>query len=138
MKNLKFKNKKELQGLVDMYFESLEPERLVDEDGSIIKDKNGVPIMSERKPATIASLAYSVGLTSKEEFINLREDDKYEYVVKRALLRTEAYMERLLFDKSASAGAKYLLQESFGHESTGDDELGCGGVVILPEPEIEE
>ena len=122
-----------------MYFDSLEPERIVDEEGLLIKDKNGVPVMSDRKPATVASLAYSVGLTSKEEFINLREDEKYEYVIKRALLRTEAYMERLLFDKSASTGAKYLLQESFGHERKGDDdEFVCGGVVILPEADMDQ
>lgn len=135
MRKNKFKNPSELQALVDEYFLSLEPERLVDDEGAVIKDKNGVPIMSERKPATISSLAYAVGLTSKEEFIKLREKEKYEYVIKRALLRTEAYMERLLFDKSASGGAKYLLQESFGH---GKDTQGAdfsGGVVILPEIE---
>lgn len=129
----KFKTPDELQTLVDDYFNSLEPERLLDEDGGIIKDKNGVPVMSERKPATIASLAYAVGLTSKEEFVKLRCSKKYGYVIKRALLRTEAYMERLLFDKSASAGAKYLLQESFGYESDEADAQFSGGVVILPE-----
>ncbi len=137
MKRNKFKNPRELQSLVDEYFVSLEPERLVDDEGAVIKDKNGVPIMSDRKPATIASLAYAIGLTSKDELVKLRENEKYEYVIKRALLRTEAYMERLLFDKSASGGAKYLLEESFGHRQDAEDGQFSGGVVILPEIEAE-
>lgn len=137
MRKNKFKTPDELQSLVDEYFKSLEPERLTDEEGAVIKDKNGVPIMSERRPATIASLAYAVGLTSKEQLIKFQENKKYEYVIKRALLRTEAYMERLLFDKSASGGAKYLLQESFGHGKDVDDGNSSGGVVILPEIETE-
>ena len=131
MKRNKFKNPKELQTLVDEYFVSLEPERLVDDEGNIIKDKNGVPVMSERRPATIASLAYAVGLTSKQELVKLQENEKYEYVIKRAMLRTEAYMERLLFDKASSGGAKYLLEEGFGQQ--GENEQRIGGVVILPE-----
>lgn len=138
MKTNKFKTPHELQALVDDYFNSLEPERLVDNEGGMIKDKNGVPLMSDRKPATIASLAYAIGLTSKDELAKLKESKKYEYVIKRALLRTEAYMERLLFDKSASGGAKYLLQEGFGHESVENDLQLSGGVVILPEIEAEE
>ena len=131
MKRNKFKNPKELQALVDEYFASLEPERLVDDEGNIIKDKNGVPVMSERRPATIASLAYAVGLTSKQELVKLQENEKYEYVIKRAMLRTEAYMERLLFDKASSGGAKYLLEEGFGQQV--ENEQYTGGVVILPE-----
>ena len=131
MKRNKFKNPKELQNLIDEYFASLEPERVVDEEGNVIKDKNGVPVMSERRPATIASLAYAVGLTSKQELIKLRENEKYEYVIKRAILRTEAYMERLLFDKTSSGGAKYLLEEGFGQQV--ENEQYTGGVVILPE-----
>ncbi len=130
MKKL-FKNPKSLEELVDKYFQELEPEIMYDSEGNMILDKNGAPVMSQRKPATVASLAYAVGLTSKADLIELENDKRYKTVVKRALLRTEAYIERMLFDKTASSGAKYLLQESFGHVADVDIENDSGGVVLL-------
>lgn len=128
-----FKNVKQFQKLIDAYFESLEPEFVRDGEGNMIFDKTGSPVMTERKPATLASMAYAVGLSSKEELTRLEESEEYKETVKRALLRTEAYIERMLFDKAASGGAKYLLKESFGYEQCEDTEReGDGGVVILP------
>lgn len=128
-----FKNAKQFQKLIDAYFESLEPEFVRDGEGNMIFDKTGAPVMTERKPATLASMAYAVGLSSKDELTRLEESDEYSEPVKRALLRTEAYIERMLFDKAASAGAKYLLKESFGYEQCEETERDVdGGVVILP------
>ena len=132
MKNF-FKTPKQLQKLIDGYFKSLEPEFVYDGEGNMIFDKSGVPVMTERKPATLASMAYAVGLSSKNELTELEENEEFGETVRRALLRTEAYIERMLFDKAASGGAKYLLKESFGYEQCDEQELNVdGGVVILP------
>lgn len=138
-KEQKFKNSNELQELIDAYFSALEPEFMYDQNGEIITDKSGAPVMTERKPATISSMAYAVGLTSKEEFMALRRKKAYARVIARALLRVEAYTEIMLFDKSAASGAKFLLQSDFGRgESSGDEENSPGGVVILADIENED
>ena len=135
MRNKKcFSDAEELQRLIDKYFLELEPQYTYDDENNIITDKNGVPVMTDRKPATISSMAYSVGLSSKEELMSLRKKRTYSYVLERALLRMEAYTEMMLFDKSAAAGAKFLLQSSFGWAE--EEESGGGaetGVVILSE-----
>ncbi len=128
-----FKTPKQLQKLIDGYFKSLEPEFVYDAEGNMIFDKSGAPVMTERKPATLASMAYAIGLSSKNELNELEESEEFGETVRRALLRTEAYIERMLFDKAASGGAKYLLKESFGYEQCDESEVnGDGGVVILP------
>ena len=126
-----FKNPQQLQELIDRYFLSLEPETMHDDDGNLIVDKNGVPVMTQRKPATVASMAYAIGLKSKDQLVDLRAQKRYDDVIARALLRTEAYIERMLFDKSASGGAKYLLQENFGHSTDIEIDRENGGVVLL-------
>ena len=130
-----FKTPAGLQQLVDEYFDSLEPEIMYDVEGNMIMDKSGAPVMTPRKPATVASLAYAVGLTSKADLLELSEEKRYKTVVARALLRTEAYIERMLFDKSGSTGAKYLLQESFGHVADAAVENDTAGVVFLSDVE---
>ena len=128
-----FKTSKQLSKLIDGYFDSLEPQFVYDGEGNMIFDKSGAPVMTERKPATLASMAYAVGLSSKSELSELEETEEFGETVRRAILRTEAYIERMLFDKSASGGAKYLLKESFGYEQGDEPEVsGDGGVVILP------
>ena len=71
-----FKNVKQFQKLIDAYFESLEPEFVRDGEGNMIFDKTGSPVMTERKPATLASMAYAVGLSSKEELTRREESEE--------------------------------------------------------------
>ena len=54
-------------------------------------------------------------------------------ILERALLRLEAYTERMLFDKSAANGAKFLLETDFNRQTSSADEASSGGVVILAE-----
>jgi len=133
-KKRNFSSPAELQELIDKYFTGLEPQLTYDEENNVITDKNGVPVMTDRKPATVSSMAYAVGLSSKEEFMSLRKSRAYSNVIARALLRMEAYTEIMLFDKAAATGAKFLLQSSFGWI---DEEAAEGGretgVVILSE-----
>ena len=131
-----FKTPKQLGKLIDGYFDSLEPQFIYDGEGNMIFDKSGSPVMSERKPATLASMAYAVGLASKSELTELEESEEYGETIRRAILRTEAYIERMLFDKAASGGAKYLLKESFGYEQSDEPDMSTdAGVVILPSVE---
>ena len=120
----------ELQKNIDDYFLSLEPEYRYTDDGEIITDKSGIPLLTERQPATVSSLAYAIGCVSRKEFEKIKNSRKYKNIVERALLRLEAYTERMLFDKSAAAGAKFLLENDFGRNEHNDDN-NSAGVVIL-------
>ena len=126
-----------LQKKIDDYFSSLEPRYQYDEGGEIIIDKSGIPILTERRPATVSSLAYAMGCSSRAE-LEEKKNGKYKNIIQRALLRLEAYTEEMLFDKSASSGAKFLLQTDFGRTECKESESNPGGVVILSEIEKTE
>lgn len=121
----------ELQKNIDDYFLSLEPTYQYTQDGEIITDKSGIPVLTERQPATVSSLAYAIGCVSRKEFDKLKNSRKCKSIIERALLRLEAYTERMLFDKSASAGAKFLLENDFGRNEQSNDNDNHAGVVIL-------
>lgn len=118
-----------IQKKIDEYFSSLEPDYQYDSDGNIITDKSGIPVLTERQPATLSSLAYAIGCSSRQEFEKIRKRRITKNIIERALLRLEAYTERMLFDKSASAGAKFLLENDFNRQT--DSESQSGGIVIL-------
>ncbi len=136
-----FKNAAELEEKLEKYFNSLNPSYLYDDDGSIIYDKSGCPVMSETKPATISSMAYYLGFSSKEEFMSLLKDKGLCDTVKKALLRAETHTELLLFDKTSSTGAKFILQTDFGRDNESavpDNREDNSGVVILAEVKGDE
>ncbi len=118
-----------IQKKIDEYFSSLEPDYQYDSDGNILTDKSGIPVLTERQPATLSSLAYAIGCSSRQEFEKIRKRRITKNIIERALLRLEAYTERMLFDKSASAGAKFLLESDFNRQT--DSESQSGGIVIL-------
>jgi len=118
-----------IQKKIDEYFSSLEPDYQYDSDGNILTDKSGIPVLTERQPATLSSLAYAIGCSSRQEFEKIRKRRVTKNIIERALLRLEAYTERMLFDKSASAGAKFLLESDFNRQT--DSESQSGGIVIL-------
>ena len=61
-----------IQKKIDEYFSSLEPDYQYDSDGNIITDKSGIPVLTERQPATLSSLAYAIGCSSRQEFEKIR------------------------------------------------------------------
>ena len=137
MNTSKIKSAEELEKRIDRYFETLEPEYRYDSEGEMLVDsKTGMPIMTDRKPATISSMIYEIGLTSKDDLMKLKRRRGFENTVKRALLRVEAYTEMMLFDKSAASGAKFLLESCFGWTDEAPEKKGAeNGVVVLADIE---
>lgn len=66
------------------------------------------------KPYTRAGLARNLGMTSKELMKAVETDNEYTSIVMDALTKIEEMAEERLYDKSSSAGSKYVLSNIFG------------------------
>ena len=118
-----FNSPERLQKEVDTYFDSCFG-FMYDRYGNIKYDKNGDPIRYQIKPFTVSGLAYAIGVSTSTlnrycsgQFDNPNEDDdynKYKKILVRAKQKIESYAESRLYDRDGSAGARFVLDSSFG------------------------
>lgn len=109
----RFESKEQVQELVDAYFKSCEGHPLRDEDGEIMYDKNGRPVIVDMKPPTITGLALALGFNSRMSLLNYEGKKEFVDTIKRAKSRVEEYAETRLFDKDGANGAKFSLANNF-------------------------
>lgn len=109
----KFKNKKQLEKLIEEYFESCKGHILTDEEGNVMTDKHGRPILVDVKPVTITGLALALGFNSRQTLLNYQEKEEFMDTITHAKARVEAYTEERLFDKEGAAGARFSLANNF-------------------------
>lgn len=102
---------KELQRLVEAYFEGAKGTPAADENGEPLRGKNGLPIMEGGYPLTMAGLACAVGL-SRQELLSLEGDGEAHRILIRARARVEAYAEEALFESGTASGAKFALSNN--------------------------
>lgn len=109
----KFKKVEELQKAIDKYFKECEGEPLII-DGEQKYNKQGYPIMLNRRPPTITGLALAVGLSGRRDLLYYQNKKKeFCNAITRAKSRVEMYAEERLFDKEGSAGAQFNLRNNF-------------------------
>ncbi len=82
-----------------------------DSDGQVIVSKTG-EILYEERPCTVTGLALALGMTSREELEQVR-DQKVKALIDRALLKIEESAEEKLFFKDTAGGAKLFLATNF-------------------------
>ncbi|MCQ5016852.1 DNA-packaging protein [Anaerostipes hadrus] len=111
----KYKSVKTMQKKIDEYFKLCEGE-VLKEDGKIVRNKSGYPIMINRKPPTITGLALHLGFTSRADLLYY-QNEKQEFLdtITRAKSRVEEYAEGRLYDKEGSSGAQFNLRNNFKH-----------------------
>lgn len=109
----KYKNKKELQIIIDKYFEECQGTVLKDEDGSVLTDKHGNPIIIGSRPPTVTGLALALGFTSRQALLNYQAKEEFVDTITRAKTKVEQYAEERLFDKDGANGAKFSLANNF-------------------------
>ncbi|MBQ7861617.1 MAG: hypothetical protein IJ349_05390 [Clostridia bacterium] len=109
----KFKNKKQLEKLIEEYFESCKGHILTDDEGNVMTDKHGNPVYVDAKPLTITGLALALGFNSRQTLLNYQEKEEFMDTITRAKARVEAYTEERLFDKEGAAGARFSLANNF-------------------------
>lgn len=109
----KYKTVKEIQDAIDTYFKECEGRILTDGDGNTMYDKNGYPLIVDKKPLTVTGLALALGFSSRQALLNYQTKAEFNDTILRAKARIEQYAEERLFDKDGAAGAKFSLANNF-------------------------
>ena len=112
-RRLFYKTPEEMQVKIDEYFDTCAGRILTDENGEVILNKYGEPIILGAKPPTVTGLALALGFTSRMALLKYQGRGAFKDVVTRAKARVEAYTEERLFDKDGANGAKFSLQFNF-------------------------
>lgn len=110
---LKYKSVKKLQEAIDDYFEKCKGKVLKDDEGKIMRDKYGFPMIIDSRPPTITGLALHLGLNSRQALLNYQGRPEFNDTIVRAKARVEQYAEERLFDKDGANGAKFSLANNF-------------------------
>ena len=103
-----------MQIAIEAYFEDCKEKPLTDEDGEIIFDKRGNPVMIEERPPTVTGLALWLGFRSRQTLLNYQARSKdFDDVLTMAKSKCEEFAERCLYDRNRVSGAKYSLENNF-------------------------
>lgn len=108
-----YTSKEEIQEKIDKYFAECEGTPLRDEEGEVVFDKYGEPIMKGKKPLTITGLALALGFNSRQSLLNYQAKEEFFDTITRAKAKVEQYAEERLFDKDGANGAKFSLANNF-------------------------
>lgn len=109
----KYKTKKEIEQKIDHYFEECKGEVLRDDEGKVVYNKWGNPVIVNEHPPTITGLALALGFTSRQALLNYQAKAEFVDTITRAKSRVEAYTEERLFDRDGSNGAQFSLRNNF-------------------------
>lgn len=110
---LKYKTVQELEAAIDAYFTDCEGHPLRAEDGQLVFDKFGQPVIVGRKPPTVTGLALALGFTSRKALLDYQGRRAFCNTITRAKLYIESYTEGRLFDRDGVNGAKFSLEHNF-------------------------
>lgn len=109
----KYKSCEEIEEKIEKYFEDCEGKPLCDEDGNVLTDKYGAPIIIGRKPPTVTGLALALGFTTRLSLLNYQGKKEFMNTITRAKSFVEKYAEERLFDRDGVQGAKFSLINNF-------------------------
>lgn len=109
----KYKNKEQIEGLIEQYFKSCEGEILKDRDGEPVFNKYGQPVIVNQRPPTVTGLALALGFSSRQALLNYQAKKEFNDTITRAKSRIEQYAEERLFDRDGANGAKFSLSNNF-------------------------
>lgn len=109
----RFKSPDEMQKLIDEYFEGCKGHVFTTDNGEIVYDKHGQPVIVGSHPPTVTGLALALGFTSRQALLNYQAKKAFVDTVTRAKSRIEEYTEARLFDRDGVNGAKFSLKNNF-------------------------
>lgn len=110
----RFTSAEEMQKAVDAYFTDCAGRMMEDQDGRLVMDKNGRPILIDFHPPTITGLALALGFSTRKSLLDYQRKPMFCDVVTIAKSRVEQYAEESLFDRESLSGAKFSLLCNFG------------------------
>lgn len=126
----RWKKVADMQKAIDGYLDSCKTEYLRDENGEIVQNCKGEPVILSNKRATVAGLALALGFATRQSLIDYThrtDDDDKPFVdaITRAKLFIEDATAQAAFERDSARGACFLLQNGFGYrEEKGVDVSG--------------
>jgi len=115
---LKFNTVEELEKLIEDYFASCKPEYALNAEGQVLTTKHGVP-MVKHNPYTITGLAIALGFVSRQSIYDYEErNDDFSYIVKKARLRCENYIEKGTLSGDIPAAPGIFVLKNYGWKDT--------------------
>lgn len=109
----KYKNKEEIEGLIEQYFEDCKGKPWLDSDGNPITDKGRVVWKEYPKPPTVTGLALALGFATRKSLLEYQGKKEFVNTITRAKTYIEEYAERRLYDREGVQGAKFVLINNF-------------------------
>ena len=103
-----------MQIVIDEYFKRCAGRYLTDQEGCIVLDKKGRPILVDTHPPTIMGLTLALGFATPKSLSDYQQKPLFRDIVTIAKSRVERYTEEKLFDPNAFAGARFTLLCGFG------------------------
>lgn len=125
----KYTNSEEIQDKIDKYFQECKGEILKDDDGNVIFDKYGKPVVLNAVPPTITGLALALGFATRKSLLEYQGKAEFVNTITRAKSLIEKYTEERLFDRDGVQGAKFSLINNFKDWSEKQD-IGISGEVV--------
>ena len=126
----RWKKVSDMQKEIDNYLDSCKIEYLRDENGEIVQNCKGEPVILSNKRSTVAGLALALGFATRQSLIDYThrtDDDDKPFVdaITRAKLTIEDATAQAAFERDSARGACFLLQNGFGYrEEKGVDVSG--------------
>lgn len=103
-----------MQTAIEAYFEDCGGKPLTDENGDILFDKRGSPVIVGAHPPTVTGLALWLGFKSRQSLLNYQSRSQaFDDVLTMAKSKCEEYAESRLYDRDGVSGAKFSLENNF-------------------------
>lgn len=110
----KYKNKEEIEGLINKYFEKCEGVPFLDDKGiPLVNTKGYILYKIPPKPPTVTGLALALGFSTRLSLLHYQGKKEFVNTITRAKSYIEEYAERRLFDRDGVQGAKFSLLNNF-------------------------
>jgi len=106
-RELKYKTVEELEQAIDAYFEECKDKVIKDDDGNIITDKSGNPVLLQNPP-TVSGLALFLGFEDRQSIYDYKNRGKFSCTIKKAIMKIENYAEQHLYVGKATGAIFWL------------------------------
>lgn len=118
-----YKSAKQMEKAIDKYFEDCQGKPLLDEEGHVLTDKRGNPVLIGARAPTVTGLALALGFNSRQTLLNYQAQKEFVDTITRAKTRCEEYAESRLYTRDGARGAEFSLKYNFGWEGMKTDVL---------------
>ena len=119
-----YKTAEQLSKAISQYLDDATPKPVMTQDAEghdvIATDRSGNPVYTQVFP-TIAGLAYALGYVSRQSVYDLGKDERYSYILKRAVLYIESLREQNLALRDKPTGDIFWLKNHGWRDKPEDD-----------------